>query len=72
MAKRVLIELIVRTAAATDAEIIFKNVRSGQASGLAPPKTTLINLNEEMKDIINIVKYLEESGLLISSENSLK
>ena len=72
MAKRVLIELIVRTAAATDAEIIFKNVRSGQASGLAPPKTTLINLSEEMKDIINIVKYLEESGLLISSENNFK
>ena len=72
MAKRVLIELILRTAAATDAEIIFKNVRSGQASGLAPPKTTLINLNEEMKDIINIVKYLEESGSLISSENNFK
>ena len=72
MVKRVLILLILTTAAATDAEILLKNVRSGQASGLAPPKTTLINLNEEMKDIINIVKYLEESGLLISSENSFK
>ena len=54
MAKRVLILLILTTAAATDAEILLKNVRSGQASGLAPPKTTLINLNEEMKDIMNI------------------
>ena len=72
MAKRVLILLILTTAAATDAEILLKNVRSGQALGLAPPKTTLINLNEEMKDIMNIVKSLEESGLLISSENNFK
>ena len=72
MAKRVLILLILTTAAATDAEIPLKNVRSGQASGLAPPKATLINLNEEMKDIINIVKYLGESGLLIISENNFK
>ena len=71
MAKRVLILLILTTAAATDAEILLNNVRSGQALGLAPPKT-LINLNEETKDIINIVKYLEESGLLISSENNFK
>ena len=72
MAKSVLILLILTTAAATDAEILLKNVRSGQALGLAPPKTTLINLNEEMKDIMNIVKSLEESGLLISSENNFK
>ena len=64
MVKRVLIVL--------DAEILLKNVRSGHASGLAPPKATLINLNEEMKDIMNIVKPLEESGLLISSENKCK
>ena len=64
MVKRVLILL--------DAEILLKNVRSGHASGLAPPKATLINLNEEMKDIMNIVKSLEESGLLISSENKCK
>ena len=49
MAKRVLILLILTTAAATDVESLLKNVRSGQASGLAPPKTKLINLNEEIK-----------------------
>ena len=27
--------------------------------------STLITLNKEMKDIMKIVKYLEESGLLI-------
>ena len=64
-----MILLLLTAAVVTDTEIHFKNVRSGQPSGIAPPTTTLINLNGGMKDIMKIVKPLEESGLLISSEN---
>ena len=67
-----MILLLLTAAAVTDKEIHFKNVRSGQPSGIAPPTTTLINLNEGMKDIMKIVKPLEESGLFISSENKWK
>ena len=58
LAKSVLIPLGLTVAAsATDAAIHKKMFGSGT--------TTLIILNEEMNDIMEIVKSLEESGLLI-------
>ena len=57
LAKSVLIALGLTAAAATDAAIHKKMFRSGN--------TTLITSNEEMNDIIKIVKSLEEYGLLI-------
>ena len=56
LAKSVLIPLGVR-AAATDAAIHKKFFGSGV--------TTLIISNEEINDIMKIIKSLEESGLLI-------
>ena len=58
LAKSVLIPLgLTTTTSATDAGIHKKIFGSAF--------TTLINSNEEMNDIIKIVKSLEESGLLI-------
>ena len=58
LAKSVLIPLgLTTTTSATDAGIHKKMFGSAF--------TTLINSNEEMNDIIKIVKSLEESGLLI-------
>ena len=58
LAKSVLIPLGLTTvASATDAAIHKKMFGSGF--------TTLISSNEEMKDIMKIVKSLEESRLLI-------
>ena len=58
LAKSVLIPLgLTAAASATDAAIHKKMFGSGT--------TTLIILNEEMNDIMEIVKSLEESGLLI-------
>ena len=58
LAKSVLIPLGLRAAeSATDVAIHKKMFGSGT--------TTLIISNEEMNDIIKIIKSLEESGLLI-------
>ena len=58
LARNVLIPLgLVAAASATDAAIRKKMFGSGN--------TTLIISNEEMNDIMRIVKSLEESGLLI-------
>ena len=58
LAKSVLIPLgLTAAASATDAAIHKKMFGSGN--------TTLIISNEEMNDIMKIVKSLEESGLLI-------
>ena len=60
LAKSILIPLgltAAAAAAATDAAIHKKMFRSGF--------TTLILSNKEMNDIMKIVKFLEESGLLI-------
>ena len=57
LAKSVLIPSRVTAASATDAAILKKMFGSGV--------TTLIISNEEMNDIMKIVKSLEESGLLI-------
>ena len=40
---------------------------SGCPLDLASRNTTLIIFNEEMNDIMKIIKYLEEFGLLIKS-----
>ena len=57
LAKRVLIPLGLTAASATDVAIHKKMFGSGT--------TKLIIFNEEMNDIIKILKSLEESGLLI-------
>ena len=58
LAKSVLIPLGLTAAASTaDAEIHKKNLGSG--------RTTLIISNEEMEDITEIVKSLEDSGLFL-------
>ena len=50
---------------AADAAIQKKIYESGHRSNLASRTTALIISNEEMEDIIKIIKSLEESGLLI-------
>ena len=58
IAKSVLISLgLTAAASATDPAIHKKIFGSGN--------TTLINCNEEMNDIMKIVKSIEESGFLI-------
>ena len=58
LAKSVLIPLgLTAAVSATDAAIHKKIIRSGT--------TTLTISNEEMNDIMEIVKYLEESGSLL-------
>ena len=65
LAKSVLVPLgLTAAASATDA-VIQRNVFG---SGM----TTLIISNEEMNDIIRIVKSLEESGLLIGVSKTIK
>ena len=60
LAKSVLIPLgLTLAVSATDAAIQKTNFGSGMS--------TLIISKEKMKDIMKIVKYLEESGLLIKS-----
>ena len=60
LAKSVLIPLgLTAAASAADAGIHKKILGSGH-----PSSTTLIISNDEMKDIIKIVKSLEDSGLL--------
>ena len=62
LAKRVLIPLRLKAAVpATDAAIQKKIFRSGM--------TALIILNEEMDNIMKIVKPLEDSGLLTKGVN---
>ena len=63
LAKSVLIPLgLTAVGSAADAGIHKKILRSGN-------NTTLIILSDEMKDIIKIVKSLEESGLLLKGAN---
>ena len=68
MAKIVLISLGVSSeVSAADADIQKKIYGSGHPSDLASHTTTLIISNEEMEDIMKIIKSLEESGLLIKA-----
>ena len=65
LAKSILVPLgLTAAASATDA-VIQRNVFG---SGM----TTLIISNEEMNDIIRIIKSLEESGLLIGVSKTIK
>ena len=59
LTKSVLIPLRLTAAAATDAAIHKEIFGSGM--------TTLIISNEEINDIMKIVKFLEEPGLLIKA-----
>ena len=60
LAKSVLIPLgLTATASAADAEIHKKVLESGHNN------TTLIISNDEMDDILKIVKFLENSGVLL-------
>ena len=66
LSKRVLIPLgLTAVASATDPAIHKKMFGSGRSSDLASHMITLITSNEEMNDIMKIVKSLEESGLLM-------
>ena len=66
LAKSVSITLGLTSAAtATDPAIQKKIYGSGRPSDLALPVTALIISDEKMDDIMNIVKSLEESDLLI-------
>ena len=68
LAKRVSIRLglTAATASVTDSAIHKKMFGSGRRpSDLASRTTTLIVSNEEMNDIMKIIKFLEEYGLLI-------
>ena len=67
LAKSVLIPLgLTATATAADAEIHKKILWSGKrALDSSSHTTTLIISNDEMEDFMKIVKYLEDSGLLI-------
>ena len=68
LAKSVLIPLEwTAVAAAADAGIYKKILGSGHRPPLrdASHDTTLIMSNDEMEDIIKIVKSLEDSGLLL-------
>ena len=74
LAKSVLIPLGLTAAASATCAAIHKKMfgfgchpsdLASRQSDFAPRNTTLILSNEEMNDIMKIVKSLEESGLLI-------
>ena len=70
LAKSILIPLgLTAGASATDAAIHKKLSKSSASPRDLVSHTTLINSNEEMNDILKIVKSLEESDLLIKSVN---
>ena len=62
LAKTILILLgLTAAVSAADAGMLKKILGSGSSSG--PKTTTLVISNDEMKDIIQVVKSLEDSGL---------
>ena len=66
LAKSVLISLgITPEVSATDAGVHKKILGSGHPLDAASHNTTLIISNDEMEDIIKIIKYFEDSGLLL-------
>ena len=66
LAKSVLIPLgLTATASAADAGIHKKILGSGNRHSSSASHTTLIITNDEINDIIKIIKSLEESGLLL-------
>ena len=78
LAKSVFVPLVLTTgASAADAGIHKKILGSGRSSSSASHNntTTLIISNNAMKDIIKIVKTLENSGLLftgVSEQSKMK
>ena len=68
LARNVLIPSgLIVAASATDAAIYKMMFGSGMRPSDLPKQTTLISSNEEMNDILKIIKSFEESGLLIKS-----
>ena len=66
LAKSVLISLgITPEVSAADAGVHKKILGSGHPLDAASHNTTLIISNDEMEDIIKIIKYFEDSGLLL-------
>ena len=67
LAKSVLIPLgLTAAASAADAGILKKILGSGRPSSYTSHNNTILIIsNDEMKDIIRIVKSLEDSGLLL-------
>ena len=66
LAKSVLIPLeLIASASATDAAIHEKMFGSGTHPSDFIKQTTLIISNEEINDVMKIVKFLEKSGLLL-------
>ena len=70
LTKGVLIPLgLTATGSATDTASQKKDLVSDCPSDLTPNIITLTISNEEMNDVMKIVKSLEDSGLLIKSVN---
>ena len=70
LTENVLIQLgLTAASSATDAVSQKKDFGSGRPLNVTPRMTTLIISNEEMNDIMKIVKSFEESGLLIKGNN---
>ena len=66
LAKSVLIPLgLTAAASATDAAIHKKMFKSGTCPSDLASRTTITISNEEMNDIVKIIKFVEVSGLLI-------
>ena len=68
LAKSVLIPSGLTAASAADTEIYKKILGYGRchSSSFAPKTTALMISNDEMKDIIKIVKYFEDFGSLLN------
>ena len=68
LARSLLIPLgLIAAASATDVAIYKIMFGSSTRPSDLPKQTTLISSNEEMNDILKIIKSFEESGLLIKS-----
>ena len=66
LAKNVLIPIgLTAVASAADAGIHKNILGPGRSSPSAPRTTALMMSNDEMKDIIEIIKSLEDSGFLL-------
>ena len=72
LAKNVLIPSRLKAvASARDAAIHKKTFRSGTRPSDLAKQTTLLISNEEMNDILKVVKSREESGLLIKGVSEI-
>ena len=73
LAKSVLIPLgLTAAASAADAGILKKILGSGRPSSYTSHNNTILIIsNDEMKDIIRIVKSLEDSGLLMEGVSKI-